>query len=92
MLLSAIASGDMLRIAMSLLASLFLIFCVIPIHEFSHAYMAYKMGDKTPKLQGRLSLNPLMHIDPVGAVMIALIGFGWGSEYGAGFEESLCLF
>ncbi|MDD6807854.1 MAG: site-2 protease family protein [Oscillospiraceae bacterium] len=78
MLLSAIASGDMLRIAMSLLASLFLIFCVIPIHEFSHAYMAYKMGDKTPKLQGRLSLNPLMHIDPVGAVMIALIGFGWG--------------
>lgn len=78
MLLSAITSGDMLRIAMSLLASLFLVFCVIPIHEFAHAFMAYKMGDKTPKLQGRLSLNPLVHIDPVGAVMIALIGFGWG--------------
>lgn len=78
MLLSAISSGNIIVILMSVLASLFLVFCVIPIHEYAHAYVAYKMGDTSVKLRGGLSLNPLDHIDPVGAIMIALIGFGWG--------------
>lgn len=78
MLLSAISSGNIVVILMSVLASLFLVFCVIPMHEYAHAWMAYKMGDKSIKLRGRLTMNPLAHIDPVGAVMIALIGFGWG--------------
>ncbi len=78
MLLSAIGSGNIVVILMSVLASLFLVFCVIPMHEYAHAWMAYKMGDKSIKLRGRLTMNPLAHIDPVGAIMIALIGFGWG--------------
>ena len=46
-------------------------------HEFAHAYTAYKFGDMTAKNQGRLSLNPLRHIDPFGAIFIILVGFGW---------------
>ena len=47
-------------------------------HEFAHAWMATKMGDETPKNQGRLNLNPLSHIDPVGFVFLIVAGFGWG--------------
>jgi len=78
MLLSALRSGDMTTILAAIVASVFLVFCVIPIHEFSHAYAAYKMGDNTPKAAGGLTLNPMAHIDPMGAILIALIGFGWG--------------
>ncbi len=46
-------------------------------HEFAHAYAAYKFGDPTAKNQGRLTLNPLVHIDPIGAIFIILFGFGW---------------
>lgn len=47
-------------------------------HEFAHAWMATKLGDDTPRLQGRLNLNPMSHIDPVGIVCLTLLGFGWG--------------
>ncbi len=47
------------------------------LHEFAHAYVAYKNGDYTPKAQGRLTLNPLAHIDPIGFVCAALFCFGW---------------
>ncbi len=50
----------------------------ITVHEFSHALVAYRLGDPTAKLQGRLTLNPLSHLDPVGTIAILLIGFGWG--------------
>lgn len=50
----------------------------IGIHEFFHAFTAYKLGDSTPKLQGRVTLNPLAHIDPLGLLLIVLAGFGWG--------------
>lgn len=46
-------------------------------HEFAHAFVADKLGDKTPKFQGRLTLNPFVHIDILGFIMIMLIGFGW---------------
>lgn len=46
-------------------------------HEFSHAYVSYKQGDLTAKSQGRLSLNPLNHIDPIGFLCLLLLGFGW---------------
>jgi Zn-dependent protease len=46
-------------------------------HEFAHAWMAYKLGDRTAKYEGRLSLNPLVHIDPIGFLMVLLVGFGW---------------
>lgn len=47
-------------------------------HEASHALVAYWLGDPTPKKMGRLSLNPFAHLDPYGALMILLIGLGWG--------------
>lgn len=49
----------------------------LSVHEFSHAYIATKLGDPTPGNQGRLTLNPLKHIDPLGFFMIILLGFGW---------------
>lgn len=50
----------------------------ITLHEFSHALVADRLGDPTPRLQGRLSLNPLVHLDPLGTLMILLTRFGWG--------------
>lgn len=47
-------------------------------HEFAHAWAANKLGDETPRLQGRLNLNPLSHIDPIGFVFLIVAGFGWG--------------
>jgi len=48
----------------------------LPVHEFSHALAAYRLGDGTAKMMGRLTLNPIAHFDPVGALMLLLIGFG----------------
>ena len=50
----------------------------ITFHEFAHAWMADKLGDDTPRNQGRLNLNPLSHIDPVGFAMLVFAHFGWG--------------
>ena len=50
----------------------------ITVHEFSHAAVAYSLGDITAKRLGRLSLNPIRHMDPVGTLMLLLVGFGWG--------------
>lgn len=47
-------------------------------HEFAHAWAANKLGDDTPRYQGRLNLNPLSHIDPVGFIFLIVAGFGWG--------------
>ena len=53
-----------------------LLYSVI-LHEVAHGWVAYKMGDKTAKWLGRLSLNPLKHLDPFGTLMLFLVGFGW---------------
>lgn len=50
----------------------------ITIHEFSHAFVAYRLGDPTAKLEGRLTLNPLSHLDAVGTLALLFLGFGWG--------------
>lgn len=50
----------------------------IAFHEFSHAFVADRLGDHTARLMGRLSLNPARHIDPAGAVFLLIAGFGWG--------------
>jgi Zn-dependent protease len=47
------------------------------VHEFAHAYVANLFGDDTPRLQGRLTLNPLVHLDPLGSLMLLVVGFGW---------------
>lgn len=56
---------------------LFVIFCVLPLHEFAHGWVANKLGDPTAKLEGRLTLNPLASIDTAGAVALLFFGFGW---------------
>lgn len=59
-------------------ARIMVIFMVIPLHEFAHAWSANKMGDPTPKAQNRLNVNPFNHIDPIGGLMLLVAGFGWG--------------
>ena len=54
------------------------ILIAITFHEFAHAYAADKLGDDTPRNQGRLTLNPLGHLDPIGSIMLLFAGFGWG--------------
>ena len=49
----------------------------IIIHELAHGWVAYRMGDPTAKQMGRLSLNPLKHLDPIGTLMLFIFGFGW---------------
>ncbi|HNZ39373.1 MAG TPA: site-2 protease family protein [Candidatus Latescibacteria bacterium] len=49
----------------------------VTIHEVSHGYIAWKLGDPTAHYTGRLTLNPIAHIDPIGALMLILVGFGW---------------
>ena len=62
-----------------LLVSLAVAFVVaITIHEFLHAWAADRLGDPTPRREGRVTLNPLRHLDPMGTVLLALVGFGWG--------------
>ncbi len=50
----------------------------ITIHEFAHAKAADSLGDPTPRLQGRITLNPLAHLDPIGSLLMVFTGFGWG--------------
>lgn len=60
----------------------FVVFGVIvvslSIHELAHAWAADKLGDPTPRYQGRLTLNPLAHLDPLGTILLIVLGFGWG--------------
>ncbi len=68
---------NIISIVLYIISSLMVIFLVMPLHEWAHGFVAYKLGDKTAKLDGRLTLNPLAHIDYLGAAMILLMGFGW---------------
>ena len=77
MLINLIRGGDTLTIFMGICVSAFVIFCVMPIHEYAHALVATKLGDDTARLSGRLTLNPMAHINPLGAIMILLVGFGY---------------
>lgn len=69
--------GDWLDILSYLISAAVVVFLVMPIHEFAHGFAASKLGDPTPRWQGRMSLNPLRHLDYAGALMIFLFGFGW---------------
>lgn len=59
------------------IVAVFLI-AAISIHEFSHAFMADHLGDPTPRLAGRLTLDPRSHLDPLGTLLLFFVGFGWG--------------
>lgn len=60
-----------------LMTKILIIVLILPIHEFAHAWAAHKMGDDTAAYSGRLTLNPLAHIDIVGAICLLLTPFGW---------------
>ncbi len=60
-----------------LIISLPILLITITIHEFAHAWVADRMGDPTPRMAGRLTLNPISHIDPIGFLMLILVRFGW---------------
>lgn len=65
----------------NLIATLFTLPAVliaITFHEYAHAWVADRLGDETPRMQGRLILNPLAHLDPVGFILLLFAGFGWG--------------
>lgn len=77
MIFDIIQNGLSLDLLVSLMARVFVVFCVMPIHEFAHAFVAHKLGDDTARLSGRLTLNPFAHVDMLGALMIFLVGFGY---------------
>ncbi len=60
-----------------LAARLVTLVVALTVHEFAHAWAAQRLGDDTPRLSGRLTLNPLAHLDPIGSLMLILAGFGW---------------
>ncbi len=59
------------------LARLIVLLVGMPLHEWAHAWSAHELGDDTPRWEGRLSLNPMAHLDILGAILILLTGFGW---------------
>ena len=61
----------------SMAATLLAVLLAITLHELAHGYVAYCLGDNTAKAAGRLTLNPLAHLDPIGALMMLIAGFGW---------------
>ena len=79
MLISLLRSGqaNLMTVIMYILSILLTVFLVLPLHECAHGFVAHKLGDDTAKRQGRLTLNPLAHIDYMGAALMLLIGFGW---------------
>ncbi len=64
-------------IVISIISSLTVVFLTLPVHEWAHGFAATKLGDPTPRYQGRLTLNPFAHIDYIGALCIILFGVGW---------------
>ena len=74
----SLSSSDKLSLIIPhIIAVLIIIFLILPLHELAHGWVAYKFGDRTAKNAGRLTFNPLVSIDPWGALMILLFGFGW---------------
>lgn len=77
MIFDLFRNGFSMELVINLCARLFVLFCVLPVHEFAHAFVATKLGDQTARLSGRLTMNPLAHLDLVGTLMILLVGFGY---------------
>lgn len=77
MLLDILSGGDIRSIIISLVFSMPIILLALSLHETAHGYVAYKCGDNTAYNLGRLTLNPLKHIDPIGFLCMLVLGFGW---------------
>lgn len=61
----------------TIIYSVITVFIALTFHEFAHGWVAYRLGDDTASLQGRLTFNPIKHLDPIGALMLIFFGFGW---------------
>lgn len=77
MILGVLRGNNIYEIIIRICVSAFVVFCLVPIHEYAHGYVAFKLGDDTAKINGRLTLNPFAHINWIGALMILLVGFGF---------------
>ena len=77
MLNTLLNGGSIQDVIISLLLSVPIIFLALSVHETAHGYVAYKLGDPTARSLGRLTLNPIKHIDPLGFVCMLVAGFGW---------------
>lgn len=76
-LIRYLQAGNMEQFIIALGVRAFAVFCILPIHEFAHAWVATRLGDNTARLKGRLTINPMAHLSPIGTLMIFLCGFGY---------------
>ena len=81
MILNFFRSGDWTSAMIGVCVSIFVVFCTLPIHEYAHAWMSTRLGDDTARLSGRLTLNPLAHIDPIDRLRICKTGAGQYAEF-----------
>ena len=77
MLFSILRSGDPLAAFLSLLLTLPIMLLALSLHETAHGWVAWRCGDPTARNLGRLTLNPLKHIDPMGLIFLMIFGYGW---------------
>lgn len=76
---SLLRSGETSLLIIIVLSRMFVVLCCMPVHEMAHAYAAYKCGDDTAKLKGRLTINPFAHLDLIGTLMILFFGIGYAN-------------
>jgi Zn-dependent protease len=76
-LIQGLGQGRPDIVVAALVVAVILLLICFPIHEFAHAYVASRLGDDTARLMGRVTLNPLAHLDPWGSVLFLVFGFGW---------------
>ena len=74
-----LGNTDKTQMLITIAARVFILLCVMPIHEYAHALIADKMGDKTARLSGRLTLSPFAHLNLFGSIMILLCGIGYAN-------------
>ena len=77
MLFSILQGGDLKQAIIELLLSLPIIILALTVHETAHGYVAYRCGDPTARNLGRLTLNPIKHLDPIGFLCMLVFGYGW---------------
>lgn len=78
--LQSLADGEGvngIQVLAQVMSVVFIMLCILPLHEFAHGWVAYKLGDPTAKNAGRLTFNPIRSLDPGGAISMLLFGFGW---------------
>ncbi len=84
--------GDLASALQTLVISVPGLLLALAFHEFSHAWVATRLGDTTPEADGRLTMNPLAHLDPIGSLMLVFAGFGWAKPvevHGHNFKSPL---